>query len=508
MTRFALDRPVTVLMAFLAIVLLGFISLQRLSLELLPSLNYPQITVLTSYENVAPPEIESLLSKPIEEAVGTVQGVRSVTSVSKEGVSLVTLDFEWGTETTLSALDVREKIDVIRDALPRDVGNPIIIKFDPASFPILTLGVSGKGSPQELTRIVSEEIKQKLERIPGVALARISGAVEREVLVSVDQGRLYAYGIPISAVVERLKEANFNFPGGSIELGRSEIRVRTVGQFKTLTDLEQVVMTKGGGKVPVFLRDLATVTDSFKDRTSSFFVNGEASIGVSVFKQADSNTVRVAEEVLQTVKKLQRDLSSKVSIVVVHNQATFIQEAISDLESSGILGGLLAFGVLLLFLGSLRSALIIAAAIPISVLGAFALMYMAGISLNIMSLGGLALGVGMLVDNGIVILENIDRHKKHSSSLYEAALTGAVEMKNPVLASTFAHIIVFLPILFVRGLAGKFFTQLALTISFSLLISIVVALALGCRSGAALSARTGPESEGSTILMTLLPEGA
>jgi hydrophobic/amphiphilic exporter-1 (mainly G- bacteria), HAE1 family len=478
MTRFALDRPVTVLMAFLAVALLGFISWQRLPLELLPSLNYPQITVLTTYENVAPPEIESLLSKSIEEAVGTVQGVRRVASISKEGVSLVTMDFEWGTDTNLSALDVREKIDVIRDALPRDVGNPIIIKFDPTSFPILTLGISGKGSREELTRIASDEIKQKLERIPGVALARISGAVEREILVSVDQGRLYAYGIPISAVVERLKEANFNFPGGSIEKGKSEIRIRTVGQFESLKDLEQVVITKGGGKVPVFLRDVATVTDTFKDRTSSFFVNGERSIGVSVFKQSDSNTVRVAEEALQTVKKLQKDLSSKVGIAIVHNQATFIEDAISDLESAGLLGGLLAFGVLLIFLGSFQSALIIAAAIPISVLGAFALMYMAGISLNIMSLGGLALGVGMLVDNGIVILENIDRHKRYSTSLYQAALEGAVEMKNPVLASTFAHIIVFLPILFVTGLAGKFFTQLALTISFSLLISIVVALAL------------------------------
>jgi HAE1 family hydrophobic/amphiphilic exporter-1 len=477
-TKFALDRPVTVLMAFLATALVGFISWQRLPLELLPSLNYPQITILTTYENVAPPEIESLVSKPIEEAAGTVQGVRKISSISKEGVSLVTLDFEWGTDIDLSALDVREKIDAMKDALPKDVSNPVIVKFDPTSLPILTLGVSGKGDLTELTRIANDEIKQKLERIPGVALARVSGAVEREILVAVDQGRLYAYGVPISAVVERLKEANFNFPGGSIEKGRNEIRIRTVGQFASLKDLAQVVVKRQKGEVPVFLSDVARVVDTLKERTSSFSVNGKKSIGVSIFKQADSNTVRVAEEVVQATKKLQKELGSKVDIEVVYNQATFIKDAVSDLQWAGILGGLLAFVVLLVFLGNFQSALIITTAIPISVLGTFALMYMAGISLNIMSLGGLALGVGMLVDNGIVILENIHRHKRFSASLYEAALGGSAEMQNPVLASTFAHVVVFLPIMFVQGLAGKFFVQLALTISFSLLISIVVALAL------------------------------
>lgn len=478
LTKFALDRPVTVLMAFLAVVLIGLISWQRLSLDLLPSMNYPQITILTTYENVAPPEIESLLSKPIEEAVGTVQGVRQITSISKEGVSLVTLDFEWGVDTSLSALDVREKIDVIRDSLPKDVGNPILVKFDPTSFPIMTLGISGREDLAGLARIASEEIKQKLERVPGVALARISGAVEREILVAVDQGRLFAYGIPISTVVEKLDQANYNFPGGKIEKAKSEIRIRTMGQFESLKDLEKVVIAKGKGKIPIFLRDVATVHDTFKDQTSSFMINGKESIGISIFKQADSNTVRVANDVEREVERLQKELNPRVNIVVVYNQSTFIKDAISDLQWAGILGGMLAFLVLLLFLRSLPSALIITTAIPISVLGAFTLMYMAGISLNIMSLGGLALGVGLLVDNGIVILENIHRHRQNTPRVYEATITGSDEMQNPVIASTLAHIIVFLPIIFVRGLAGSFFTQLALTISFSLLISILVALVL------------------------------
>jgi HAE1 family hydrophobic/amphiphilic exporter-1 len=311
-----------------------------------------------------------------------------------------------------------------------------------------------------------------------VALARVSGAVEREILVAVDQGRLFAYGIPISLVVDKLKKANFNFPGGRIEKGNKEIRIRTIGRFENLEDLERVVIAKGTGTIPIFLRDVATVHDTFKEQTSAFVINGKGSIGLSIFKQADSNTVRVADEVNRMLKGLKKDLKPGITVAIVYNQATFIKDAIADLEWAGILGGVLAFLVLLLFLGSFSSAMIITTAIPISVLGAFTLMYMAGISLNIMSLGGLALGVGLLVDNGIVILENIHRHKKNNPNLYEAAITGSNEMQNPVIASTLAHIIVFLPIIFVKGLAGNFFVQLALTISFSLLISILVALAL------------------------------
>jgi hydrophobic/amphiphilic exporter-1 (mainly G- bacteria), HAE1 family len=478
LTRFALNRPVTVLMAFATVVLIGLISWNRLPVELLPSLNYPQITIMTAYENVAPPEIESLISKPLEEAVGTVQGVTRVASVSKEGISLVTLNFDWGVDMNTAALDVREKIDGVRDALPRDMETPVIIKFDPTSLPIMTLGISGQVGMAKLTQIASEEIKQKLERIPGVALARISGAVEREILVSVDQGRLLAYGIPISRVVERLKEANFNFPGGRIEQGKQEIRIRTMGEFESLNDLRNVVIATTTTNIPVFLRDVATVHDTFKDRTSFFAVNGAQSVGISIFKQADSNTVRVAQDVRRVLNRLREKLEPRVHLALVYDQATFIEEAVSDLARAGIIGGFIAFVVLLLFLRSFSSALIITTAIPISVLGAFALMYLTGISLNIMSLGGLALGVGLLVDNGIVILENINRHAKGGKTNVQAVIAGAEEMYTPVVASTFAHIVVFVPILFVQGISGRFFAQLALTISFSLVISIFVALAL------------------------------
>ena len=476
--KFALRRPVTVIMIFFAVVLMGIISLQRLSLELLPSMNFPQLTILTSYENVASPEIESLLSKPIEEAVGTVKGLKRITSISKEGVSLVTLDFEWGVNTNLASLHVREKVDAIKDSLPRDVENPIIIKFDPSSFPVITLGISGAENLAELTRIASEEIKQKLERIPGVALARVSGGVDRQILISVDQGRLFAYGIPINRIVDILENANFNFPGGKIEKSKGVIRIRTMGQFERLKDMENVVLSKGKTGAPVFLNDVATVIDTFKEQTSSFLINGKKSIGISIFKQADSNTVQVSEAVRRTIESLNQELNDRANIVLVYDQATFIKDSISDLLLAGVLGGILAFGVLLIFLRSFRSAIIITTAIPISVFGVFSLMFIAGISLNIMSLGGLALGIGLLVDNGIVILENIHRHRRKTPDVYEAAIAGSNEMQRPVLASTFAHIIVFLPIVFVKGLTGHFFAQFALTISFSLMISILVALIL------------------------------
>lgn len=478
LTEFALHRRVTVLMVFSAVVLLGIISWQRLSMELLPSLGYPQITVLTSYQNVAPSEIEALITKPIEAAVGTVKGLKQITSSSKEGISLITLDFEWGTDTNLVALDVREKTDVIRESLPKEMDNPILVKYDPASLPIMTLSIAASGDLAELTRIAFEEIKRDMERIEGVALARVSGAVEREILIAVDPGRLFAHGIPISKVVENLKAANFNFPGGKIEQPYQEIRIRTMGQFQALKDMEKVVVGKTKQNIPIFLSDVAEIQDTFKDQTSSSRMNGERSIGISIFKQADGNTVQIAQKVHQEVDRLRKKLNPKVEIAVAFDQARFIRDAIVDLQWAGGIGGGLAFLVLLLFLHSFRSALIITTAIPISVLGAFALMYFSGISLNMMSLGGLALGVGMLVDNGIVILENISRHREKTLNFYEATVTGVGEMQNPVIASTLAHIVVFVPIIFVKGLAGKFFTQLALTISFSLFLSILVALLL------------------------------
>jgi HAE1 family hydrophobic/amphiphilic exporter-1 len=478
MTKFALQRPVTIIMAFLGITLIGVISWQRLRLELLPSLNIPQITVVTSYENTPPEEMESLVTKPVEGALAGVSNVKRIRSVSREGVSLVTLDFNWGTEMNFAALDVREKLDLIRDTLPRDAKSPVVMKYDPSTLPVLALNVSGEQNLLELRRIAQDQIKRDLERIDGVASATVTGGLEREILVSVDQGRLMAHRIPLNALLEELKNANFNFPGGKIETRYTDLRIRTLGEFEKIEDMERVVVGWGKGNSPVYLKDVAIVKDTHKEPKNLSRVNGKSSVVISVLKAADANTVQVAENVHKEIDRINKQLRPKAEMTVAYDQSRFIKASIRDLREDGILGGILAFLVILFSLESLGSALIIATALPISILTTFSLMYMNGMTLNIMSLGGLALGIGDIMDSGIVVLENTARLRGGGMPVRTAILTGADEMRRPVMASIFSHIVIFLPILFMKGISGQFFAQLAITISFSLIISLFVAFTL------------------------------
>ena len=478
MTRFALQRPITIIMAFLGITLVGVISWQRLRLELLPSLNIPQITVVTSYENTPPEEMESLVTKPIEGALAGVSNVKRVQSVSREGVSLVTLDFNWGTEMNFASLDVREKLDLIRDALPRDVKSPVVMKYDPSTLPVIVLNVSGEVSPLELRKIAQDEIKRDLERIEGVASAMVTGGLEREILVSVDQGRLMAHRIPLNGLLEELRNANFNFPGGKIETRYTDLRIRTLGEFEKIEEMEGVVVGRGTGNAPVYLRDVAVVEDTHKEPRSISRVNGKGSVVISVLKAADANTVQVAEGVHREMERINKQLRPRAEVTLAYDQSRFIKTSIRDLRDDGILGGILAFLVILFSMKNLGAALIIATALPISILTTFSLMFAKGMTLNLMSLGGLALGIGDVMDSGIVVLENTDRLRGEGTGARVAILKGADEMRRPVMASIFSHIVIFLPILFVRGISGQFFIQLALTISFSLIVSLFVAFTL------------------------------
>lgn len=496
-TDLALKRPIAVSMVFLALALLGFLSWQRLPLELMPSLNYPQLTIVTDCENVAPLEMESLVTKTLESALSTVSRVRQINSLSREGVSLITLDFDWGTNMNYASLDVREKLDQVRDLLPKEATTPMIIRYDPASLPVMTLAVKGTGLTfEDLQELVSGVIKRELERMPGVASARLSGAREREIRVVVDPGRLVAQKLSISSLKEALKEANLNFPGGKIVQHNQELRLRVLGEFGQLTDLGKVGLTRrstGAGtqaqvrpssqsssdNIPAFIREVAEIQDTFKEDQSVARLNGQPSLILAIFKMADANTVQVVEKVKERVAGLNREYQGRLQIQVAQDQGRFIQQAIFQLEEAALIGGLLSFGVLFGFLASLPSAMIIMTAIPISILATFSLMYLAGISLNMMSLGGLALGVGMLVDNGVVVLENIKRHQEAGEVTSETAIVrGTDEVKMAVTASTLAHIVVFVPVIFVKGIAGQFLYQVGLTISFSLLISLGVALIL------------------------------
>ena len=478
MTKFALKRPITIAMAFIGITLIGVISWHRLRLELLPSLNFPQITIVTSYENTPPEEMESLVTKPIEGALAGVSNIKKINSLSREGTSIVTLDFNWGTEMNFASMDVREKLDLIRDTLPRDAKSPVVMKYDPSTLPMIVLNLSGGANPLELRKIAQDQIKRDIERIEGVASANITGGLEREILISVDQGRLQAHRIPLNSLLDALKSANFNFPGGKIETRYTDLRIRTMGEFEKIGEMEKVVVGWGKGSSPVYLKDVATIKDTHKEPKNISRVNGKSSVVVSVLKAADANTVQVAENVYREVNRLNKQLHPKVEMTVAYDQSRFIKASIDDLRDDSILGGILAFLVILFSLQSLRSALIIATALPISILTTFSLMYMRGITLNMMSLGGLALGIGDIMDSGIVVLENITRLRSQGLKWLSAILQGAKEMQRPVMASIFSHIVIFLPILFVKGISGQFFGQLALTISFSLIVSLFVAFTL------------------------------
>ncbi len=475
---FVQRRPIAVSMLFAALVLLGFLSWRRLPIELLPNINYPQLTVVTSSENIGPLEMESLVSKKIETALGTVSRLRHLRSYSREGLSVVVLDFEWGTNMSYAALDIRERLDQIQDLLPRETKTPMIIRFNPESLPVITLALKGEAvSFADLQDTWAEKIKRDLERVPGVAGARLSGAREREIQVIASQGRLLAHKIPITSLLDSLKLANINFPGGKITRQQQEFRLRTVGEFKAPEDINQVGIMPNPGKTPIYISDVAAVLDTFKAEQTVARLNGQPSLLLAIYKMADANTVEVVQQVQARVQELNQELRGRLQLIPVQDQGRYIRQAISQLQEAAILGGVLAFGVLLLFLGSWRSAITVVTAIPISILATFGLMYLSGVSLNMMSLGGLALGIGMLVDNGVVVLENIRRHQeKGQLAPAEAISQGTEEVKLAITASTLAHIIVFLPVIFVAGLAGQLMFQLALTISFSLLVSLAVSL--------------------------------
>lgn len=491
-------RPVTTIMVFLGVLLLGFISWTRLPQELFPPINYPQITVATTYEGAAPEEIETLVTKIIEEAVGTVNNVKRISSTSREGLSLVMAEFNWGTDMDFAALDVREKIDLIKERLPRESEEPIVMKFNPFDLPIMTLSVTGEKSPLELREISRRIIKDEIEKIEGVAQAEISGGKQREILVEIDQGRLQASGISLINVVDFLKAANLNYPAGTIKEAFYEYLVRTMGEFKEVKEipeittgvdeerpelrglspeaLEELKKEEKPKRRLIFLKDIARVEDTTKERTSISRYNGEENVSLSIKKQSGANTLRVASRVRRTVEKLIQELPKGVKIDIVYDSSFVVKEAISGVRDAALFGGVLAFFILFFFLRNVRSSLIVTVAIPISILATFSLMFFGKISLNMMSLGGLALGVGMLVDNAVVVIESIFRAKGKSPK--DTAIKGANEVTNAIIASTLTTICVFLPMVFVVGITGQLFKELAFTVTFSLVASLLVALSL------------------------------
>ena len=476
--RIPVTRPVTVIMIFAGIILLGLLSWRRLEIELLPDIGFPRISVTTAYANVTPEEIESLVTRPLEGSLSAASGVERISSTSSEGLSVVVAEFSWGQDMDFALLALREKVDLIRGSLPEDIEEPVIAKFDPSSAPIMTLAFIGGESPIELREVAEREVKPFLQRLEGVAAVSVSGGLVREIVLEVDQGRLYAYNLSLEDVAAKIGQANYSFPAGTIEQGENDYLIRTVGEFEKVADINSVVVGRGSRNIPVYLKDVGRVVDSVKEKTSLTRLDGAESVGLAIHKEAGVNTVAVIDRVKGKLELLNHDLQGRAYIQVVNDQSGFIRSALRGVGIATISGAVLAFIVLLLFLASLRSAVIIVVSIPVSVLAAFTMMSLGGISLNLMSLGGLALAVGMLVDNSIVVLESIDRKKKIGLDAKEASVAGTKEVGMAVLASTLTTVAVFAPLVYVEGMAGVLFGQLGLTVTFGLLSSLVVAVML------------------------------
>ena len=476
--NFSVNRPVTILMLFIGLILIGLISYQNLGLDLLPDLSFPMSAIIVSYSGVAPQEIENMVTIPLEEAVGTIQGVKKISSYSREGSSLVLMEFNWGTDMDVSALNIREKIDQIKGFLPEDAGDPMVIKFDPSLMPILVLGIdSEERDLQKLQEYAEDIIKPRLERMEEVASVSINGGLDREILVSIDSDKLRSNQLSFSQVTAALAGENVNLPAGTLREGTINFLIRTLGRFESTQDIEEILISNIRGK-KIYLGDIAKVEDTFKERNSITYVNGRPGIMVSLQKESGKNTVTVAKRVFKELEIIQKLLPADISIIPVFDSSDFIKKTISQVGWVALYGAIIAVFVLFFFLGNLSSTLIISFAIPISLIFTFTLLYFSNLTLNMMTLGGLALGIGMMVDNSIVVLENIFRYRELGTDIRESACLGASEVGTAISASTFTTIAVFLPIVYVQGIASELFRPMGYTITFSLLTSLLVALTL------------------------------
>ncbi|OPZ29817.1 MAG: Multidrug resistance protein MdtB [Lentisphaerae bacterium ADurb.BinA184] len=476
LSQASINRPVFTMMVVLIVLILGGVSLVRLPVDLMPDITYPALSVSTSYENAGPEEVEELVTRPIEEAMSAVPGVEEVASTSSEGSSNVRVTFTWGTDLDAAAGDVRDRLDRVVPRLPDDVDRPVLRKFDLASFPVLILGAHSRLDPVQFRRLLDDQVKYRIERVPGVAAVDVFGGQEREIRVHLNADKIKALNLSLDTILARIEAGNVNVPAGTIDRGNFEVLVRTPGEFSNLDELrETVVAVRDGAPVP--LREIAEVEDAWERIRRVVRVNGQPGLRIAVNKQSGTNTVEVSQAVLREVELVNEELP-QISILPIIDSSKFIRRSISNVGQSALLGGGLAILVLLFFLRNVRSTVIIGAAIPISIIATFGLMYFYDYTLNLMTLGGLALGVGMLVDNAIVVLENIYRLRESGQEAVPAAVQGTEEVGGAIMASTLTTVVVFLPLVFMRGMAGVMFKQLSVVIAFALLCSMAVALTL------------------------------
>ena len=502
----ATRRRVTVAMATVTLVLFGFIALFDLKVNLLPDLSYPTLTVRTEYVGAAPAEIETLVSEPIEQAVGVVKNLRKLKSISRTGQSDVVLEFAWGTDMDQASLEVRDKLELLQ--LPLEVKPPVLLRFNPSTQPIMRLAIGASGAqatPQELMtlrRYAEETLKRRLEPVPGVAAVKVGGGLEDEVQVLIDQNKLAQLNLDINVVVQRLQQENVNISGGRIEEGSQRYLVRTVNQFANLQQMRDMLITTLNG-VPIHLRDVATVEQGSKEREAIIRIGAAEAVEVAIYKEGDANTVAVADAVKQALRDMEQESAPRtpgaeqgrrgppqvatvpgqytvdgMTMRTVEDQSVFIGSALSEVQKEAVMGGLFAILIIFFFLRDGWSTFVISLSLPVSIIATFFFMGQLDLSLNVMSLAGLALATGMVVDDSIVVLENIAKAREKGMGVLESAIVGTKEVGMPVVATTLTTVAVFLPLVFVEGVAGQLFKDQALTVSIALLISMVIALTL------------------------------
>ena len=515
--EFSIKKKVTVYMLTAGLILLGVLSWNRLPQELFPPITFPQVTVVTDYSNAAPEEIETLITRVIEEAIGSVSGLKRIESVSREGRSTIIAAFNWGQDIDFAALAIREKVDLIKERLPKEAEDPVVLKFDPLSRPILMLSVTAPDLPPVRMKLLTEKmLKDRLEKVEGVASVSISGGVNREILVEIDQPRLQANHLSLLEVVDSLDQANVSYPAGSIKKGLYEYLIRTVGDFRTPAEIGFAVVgvdnvekgrrqdtsfvERDSSEGPretierlreevgkqmiekrlVLVKDIGKVVDGLAEQTSISRYNGAQNISVSIQKQSNANTIRVVDRLRKELKFLEEDLASRgLQVKIIYDHSVFIRNTIENLSKEAMQGGVLALLTLLIYLRAIAISALVVVSLPLTILGVFFLMATAHVTVNIMSLGGLAIAIGMITDTSIVVLENVFRKRQEGAAAEQGAIDGATEVVWPVVSSNLTTIAVFFPlIVFVPGVAGQIFKDLAWSIIFSQIISTFIPLSL------------------------------
>lgn len=478
LSRFSVHRPVTTLMVTLILIGFGLYGLTQLRLNLYPDVSFPTVTVYTTYEGVAPEDMETLVTRPIEESVGSVSGIERVRSLSSQGASVVRLHFQWGTDLFEAETEVRKQLDMIRRSLPQEVEPPIVFSYDPNDEPVVVLTLTSDiRSPRDLRTLATQQLEQRLERVEGVASATTSGGYDRQINIRISNARMRAYDLDIAQVANRLRQENIQVPAGELREGEFSYSLRTVNEFRDVRQIRETIVGRTAGQ-PVYLQDVADVEDGIAQPIGNVRINGQDGVILNIYRQSDSNVVTAAQGVVDAIDEMESFLPGDVRLEILSNQADFIRLSIRNLIQTGAQAIVLVIAMLLFFLRSGRPALIVAISIPVSIITTFSIMFWADVSINIISLSGLTLAVGMVVDNAVVVLENIFRYREDGNDGATSAVEGSNEVMMPVIMSTVTTAVVFLPILFVPGIAGLLFRDLALTVTFALIVSVLVSLSV------------------------------